>query len=459
MATIKYHNAYDENGILVDINDVVKEERHLHTYKCIVCGETLLPRMGEERAWHFWHEKNTKCNGETYIHKLAKIRLKEKFDNSKHYNISYRGKNICGKENCCLRNHSCEENGYITKDLKEIYDTATIERDYKGFTSDILLSDSRNPSQEPIFIEIFVKHKCEQEKLESGIKIIEIRIKNEDDIARIISKNTIEEYFYKKEAVRFYSFDSEAKIRMVSYIYRYAENGGCQKGEIKRIPCNKSAFKLYQDSTLELNAVFKTNSGWVDSWHIAKWLQENKHRYACINCKYYHNNRCYLYKKFGTPEHPLSDFAQTCQYYRFPEVLHFNDDGLYVKEVGGAYKHFPDFKVAIVRDESFTDYCFFKKKCDYFLQYKLDNYNVILYDSTKETNDEFCFGYAESRGIENGNYFKYDGVKQYKEMNDLLPVVNAAIIFWDGNSEEIRSFIAKAKSRNIKVGIVDYTKE
>ena len=80
MANIRYRTAFDENNNLVDIRDVSKEERHEHTYRCIMCGEVLLPRLGNERARHFYHGKDTTCDGESYIHKLAKLRIKEKFD-------------------------------------------------------------------------------------------------------------------------------------------------------------------------------------------------------------------------------------------------------------------------------------------------------------------------------------------------------------------------------------------
>lgn len=40
MAEIKYQYAYDENGKIVSINDSTKEENRLHSYKCIINGES-----------------------------------------------------------------------------------------------------------------------------------------------------------------------------------------------------------------------------------------------------------------------------------------------------------------------------------------------------------------------------------------------------------------------------------
>lgn len=446
MTKIKYHHAYNENNEIVSINDIIKEERHLHTYKCIVCGEYLSPRMGEERAWHFWHEKNTKCNGETYIHKLAKIRIKEMFDNSKHLYISFRGKKICNSEKCEFRNNYCIEDDFITIDLKEIYDTATIECNYQNFTADILLSNSKNDQQEPIFFEIFVKHKCEQEKIDSGIKIIEIRIKNEEDIKRITSKNTIEEYFYKKESVSFFSFNRECKCKLLSDIYRYAEKNGHQIGYIKSIPCNKANYKLYADSTMELNAVYKLGYGGdINSLDYIKWLQDNKNRRSCLHCKYHHN-KCALHNKLGTPEYPQNNFADTCKYYRLIEFLGCDNEGLYITEVNEPYKKISTFKVAIIIDGDFNDYILFKKKCDFYLKNKFDNSNIIIYDGWQEYCNEMCASYQMERKLE---------YEKCKSPYELLITIDAVIVFWDGQTKEIKQFIDQANNRNILVRKID----
>lgn len=44
MSEIKFQYALDENGELVNINSLTSESRRLHTYRCIGCGNILLPR-------------------------------------------------------------------------------------------------------------------------------------------------------------------------------------------------------------------------------------------------------------------------------------------------------------------------------------------------------------------------------------------------------------------------------
>lgn len=51
---------------------------------CIVynVGQELVARLGQHNTKHFSHKSDTACDGESYLHKLAKRRIKEKFDSS-----------------------------------------------------------------------------------------------------------------------------------------------------------------------------------------------------------------------------------------------------------------------------------------------------------------------------------------------------------------------------------------
>lgn len=81
MAEVKYQYSLDENGKLVNINSLTSESRHQHTYRCIGCGNILLPRAigSMKRRAHFYHKEYIDCSGETYLHKLGKRIIKERF--------------------------------------------------------------------------------------------------------------------------------------------------------------------------------------------------------------------------------------------------------------------------------------------------------------------------------------------------------------------------------------------
>lgn len=54
---IKFHEAKDSKGALIDIKEVTKENR-VSQYYCIGCGEEVYPVLGNKREHHFRHKKN-----------------------------------------------------------------------------------------------------------------------------------------------------------------------------------------------------------------------------------------------------------------------------------------------------------------------------------------------------------------------------------------------------------------
>lgn len=81
MSSVKYHYALDEQNRLICIDEVSIEDRHAHSYHCLNCGAGMIPRMGKVRSRHFAHRGDEdNCGNETYLHKLAKRLIKEKFD-------------------------------------------------------------------------------------------------------------------------------------------------------------------------------------------------------------------------------------------------------------------------------------------------------------------------------------------------------------------------------------------
>lgn len=215
MEEIKYRSAFDEIGNLVDINDVSNEDRK-HEYHCISCGKQLVPRLGDIRRHHFYHKEDTVCKGETYLHELAKLRLKEKFDKSDHFYISYNAEVGCNQK--CYAD--CKVNEKITEDLKLDYDTATIEKSVneyessKKYRADVLLTNSKDESKPPILLEIWVTSECKQEKKESDLRIIEFHIKEENDINSLYENEIIEETEGK---ISFHSFCQKKNLSSEDY--------------------------------------------------------------------------------------------------------------------------------------------------------------------------------------------------------------------------------------------------
>ena len=182
-----HHYAYDDKGELIHLTkkngEIVRED-----YKCVACGYVMRPIMGGERIWHFRHKiTNPNCNKESYLHQLAKKIIKTRFDNCSTFNMTYYVRERCSQyNNCPKRSESCIREVPKTFNLKDDYDICEIEEkdSHFPFRADLKLSSKLHPKRKPVFIEIAYTHDCEPEKINSGIKIIELKVFNDTDIDR-----------------------------------------------------------------------------------------------------------------------------------------------------------------------------------------------------------------------------------------------------------------------------------
>lgn len=203
---IKYHNALDKEGYVIPI----AAAQTGITYYCIGCGNEMVAKKGQIKEHHFSHKHTLECNAETYLHKYTKSFIKEMFDKQDHFPIAYNGTNVCLlKDECDLYDYNCSESVFRKFDLKDYYDTCELEKEYKGFVADILLSSQSHPNRKPCFIEIAVSHPCEPEKLRSGIRIIEISIPKQIDDLSGLSIN--EGCSIDNISIKFYNFNREGK--------------------------------------------------------------------------------------------------------------------------------------------------------------------------------------------------------------------------------------------------------
>lgn len=212
--------ALDENGNTIFIKNVTHDERHNKFY-CKNCGGLMIPVLGEKRQKHFRHKVVTPtCSYESYIHKIGKEKLRERFYNQETFFASYYIGFACDKTNNCkfrekLANLECNKKEKRTIDLKKLYDTCEEEKKYKGYIGDLVLTHSEHPEREPIFIEIAYTHDCTKEKLKSGIQIIEVKVNDDQDFSMSFDEPNLMFFdfenpnpytFYKAPQVRFYNF-------------------------------------------------------------------------------------------------------------------------------------------------------------------------------------------------------------------------------------------------------------
>ncbi len=290
-----YEYAENEHGVLTHIDDALKG----HCYRCIVCGETLIIKEGLKKRKHFAHKSNSNCDGESYIHKIWKKRIKDKFYGDSPFCIKYVVSTPCKDVTTCLikkRIPDLKCNKYYMKeiDLKQEYDTCEEEIEYKGFVGDIVLSDSRNPNKEPLFIEIDYTHSCDEEKIASGIKIIEFKVK--DDRVKPIKlvepilcitkeKGTIilddrNPYNMKHlPEVRFYNFNRYPYPTMGLYSFRHNNDCQCEMHYSTCCTCKEKPQKS-EKATFEIAIAddivnSRENNYYIEA--IMAFAAENKH--------------------------------------------------------------------------------------------------------------------------------------------------------------------------------------
>ena len=101
----------------------------------------------------------------------------------------YEQYDLCSKNKTCIfyNLYNCSKKSLKTFDLKEFYNNCQEEAPIQNFKADLLLNDITKKYKSPILIEILVTHKCSDEKINSGLKIIEIKIDSESDIRTLLN--------------------------------------------------------------------------------------------------------------------------------------------------------------------------------------------------------------------------------------------------------------------------------
>jgi hypothetical protein len=345
MAGVKYHYALDEHNSLVSIKQAYLERNEPHIYRCVGCGAMMIARLGEVRNWHFAHRGNEEhCANETYLHQLAKRLIREKFENDSTFMVGYYRDVKCSDIGSCpfAMPDECHVPKLETFDLKEFYDTCKEEQSVGNYIADLLLTNSSKPDRDPVLIEIQVSHKSTPQKLNSGLRIIEIRIRTEDDIDALLKDTIVENPEAKFGQVRddktigfakFIGFKKKASVpepleqRSIQRFYLFRSG----KAFVTNLDEFKSCRKVFTKDNDK--AIFEAS---IDSFYLDSptpyefglvMARENGIEIkTCQFCKYHRSGFevgfglspifCCLYKKYGTPENPNPQYAKDCSYYQ-----------------------------------------------------------------------------------------------------------------------------------------------
>lgn len=350
MAGVKYHYALDEQDHLVSIKQAYLERNEAHTYHCIGCSAGMIARLGEVRKWHFAHRGDeAHCGTETYLHQLAKKQIREKFEKDSTFLVGFYRDVKCSDLGTCpfAKEKECHVRKLKVFDLKEFYDTCQEEQPIGDYIADLLLTNSTKPDREPILIEVQVSHKSTPQKRNSGLRIIEIRLRTEEDIDTLLSAPIVEKPDAQFGQVcdietigfaKFHGFKKKSSVpeplelRSIQRFYLFRSG--------KAFVTNMDEFKSCRKVRSKDNgkAIFEAS---IDSFYLSDPTpyefgymaarQSGIEVKTCQFCKYHHSGYdvgfglnpifCCLHKKYGTPENPEPQFAKDCGYYREDKAL------------------------------------------------------------------------------------------------------------------------------------------
>lgn len=336
MAKQDYSYSLDKESNLIHVKEAVKGNE----YRCPCCGEAMIPRQGKLRKWHFAHKANLEnCSYETYLHKIAKRRIRDFFNASPHFYIKFRGEATCVVQDCPLGREKtkCTWDKYDEFDLKNYYDKCDEEVTIDNFRADLLVTNSER-NIPPILIEIFVSHKSTEEKINSKHRIIEVQILSEDDIERIVSNITIEESEpidnqwrknVKRNIISFYNFKRQTSEELPDeehqqYKFRFWMNHN-ERFDYDRIEDYSCAGKCLSPNPPEIAAAkFLVESSDFIGWDIGFYFlsKSGLNIKLCPMCEYNKWNNfvgrslCALYKTKGTEQYPRWSNAKSCKYFR-----------------------------------------------------------------------------------------------------------------------------------------------
>ena len=170
------HYALDSSGNIRHIKDANPSNDE---FFCLFCHRQMIAKQGKIRQWHFAHKAlSPNCSYESYLHSLAKLLILQKLRSEQPFGVEIKVPFTCRNKETCIWyedsfDESCNWTGYKNYDLKKFYNTFEVEAFYDNFRADILLSNSIK-KYTPVFIEIYVSHPCEHQKIDSGNKIIEL---------------------------------------------------------------------------------------------------------------------------------------------------------------------------------------------------------------------------------------------------------------------------------------------
>lgn len=197
--------------------------------------------------------------------------------------------------------------------------------------ADIWLCHKCDPKRN-LLVEICVTHPCSEEKIQSGFKIIEIMLKSEEDIDRIVNDGIDLDC----ESVKCYNFKRKHLIKKLDEqfsrltIYR----DGCMSKDFELVKCTHIEEDNKNRSEIRAFLYFPKNTSQRDAeYECVRWSYDNSFSLKlCSFCKNFlkmegldfdfdRHRYCKKHAEDKTiPYLPRIDFAKECQYFELDDI-------------------------------------------------------------------------------------------------------------------------------------------
>ncbi|WP_229685480.1 competence protein CoiA family protein [Pseudomonas asuensis] len=256
-SSIQYAYALNGQGTLTHISDALRS----HTYTCPGCKSPLTPVLGEINAKHFRHSEEC-CALETYLHKCGKeaffYRYQQALSRAVPISLELERRVSCNGARLALvrdKTSQCLESVPARYNMTKFFDLAELEKRDRttGLQPDVMLRDTAGKRR--CYIEICVTHPCSQEKIDTGIPILEFKVQSAADIQMLLSGS------YSTKDKRLNAFNWRPPSQVVDSC-----SGPCSVGNVGMSVWSLSDSGRLNEQIMPLAEVDLLTSSYVNTW-------------------------------------------------------------------------------------------------------------------------------------------------------------------------------------------------
>lgn len=312
---IQFKYALSEAGDVIDI--VCLSESDRKDYECAGCGKIVRPVLGKTRKKHFRHKISAHCSEETYLHRMGKMLFERKYkecqQHGRPFYVEFFQPVVC--THC--KHGPCNVESLKRFDLTKAFTTLQNEQRDGNLIPDIFLQTTNG---EILYIEIYVKHAATEQKINSGKKIIEIKVECEEDLELIESgliscqDHRVKLYNFnpkvvekaepslcQKEVAYFIVFPSGKCAIRVEPVYRFVKLLEDKKYYVKQI-LSRSGTVFIEEAEAAYNKGISVKNCFLCRYHalakpyhrgnadvsiFCKFLKKTTASNCAAECKYY----------------------------------------------------------------------------------------------------------------------------------------------------------------------------